>query len=146
MRPIYKTNFDRKNAKAIKAIIEKECFCTLKESPDFSVYDYTMYRGETKTALLEIRRRNIKFGQYPSIIVPLHKYSDGIKLKKQYNIPFIIAVGCDDKIVMHSLRDDVSKYECCKGGRNDRGDPNDIEDCYFVPNRMFTIISHGWRS
>lgn len=91
--------------------------------------------GKT-VALVEIKCRNIHFGQYSNLFVAAAKYRELYRAGEDYGLPAYLCVALVDGIYTHQAKH-PSLFPKFPGGRTDRGNPKDIEMMIGIPWEAF---------
>lgn len=136
MRPTYENRETLQAEAATMSAVCESWGATAKKLPsryqiDWAVMDST---GAMK-AWAECKRRHHKFGQYDTLMLSLGKYREGRQLSLDTGMPFLLIVEWDDGI--RWMRGSSDMPAIGVGGRDDRGDPDDIEPCVFIPIESF---------
>ena len=90
--------------------------------------------------LVEIKRREVPFGEYPSMMLSASKYDSLKQAEKALNLPILMLWAFVDDVYAWfrvPLPDHVLTHST--GGRIDRGDLDDVEDVIMVPLRYLTV-------
>lgn len=66
-----------------------------------------------------------------------NKWRKGLELAKAKKVPFMLVVEFTDGVFAAKLKDD---YPISKGGRRDRNDAMDVEDCIYIPMSEFKKV------
>jgi hypothetical protein len=78
----------------------------------------------------ELKTRKNASTQYPTLMLSLNKWKHGTELAKTVNVPFIVIAKWTDGIFF--LNASKTEVEIGIGGRQDRGDNQDIEPVVFM--------------
>jgi len=137
-RPIYETRQDRDNERDVALALSRAWGCEVRQLPRMYPCDLVAYRGGAAKALIEVKRRNITLGQYPTLHIGLGKIASLTNLQATGLQVFLVA-ALDDAILWHRIR---PPYPVVHGGRTDRGDSADQEPVCEIDFNDFTVISH----
>ena len=114
MRPIYETKQDKRN----EVVVAK----------------YTLLAHGRPRALVEIKVRTNTSSTYATYMISAVKVDAIINTAKEQGlIPFLV-VKFTDGIFITKLVEDFKRG---LGGRYDRGDTRDIEECMYIPMNKF---------
>lgn len=138
MRRRYETDIDRqKEAVVIKHLVTA-WDCDYLEAPELSFVDCKLTNPDgSVAALVEIKTRNNASTKYPTYMLSAHKWRNALHMANEYRVPFMLVVQFTDGIYAAKIRSD---YQIAKGGRTDRNDLMDIEDCVFIPMSDFRKV------
>ena len=140
MRPTYETESD----------VSREWACALKlaeawdkipqKLPKFYPCDIMMVSKKTNSPVgwVEVKCRNINWGQYPTLHISVHKVADLMTLAEASGLPAFIAVQMNDCLVAHKI---AHPYPVVFGGRTDRNDPEDMEPVFDIPFSSFKRVA-----
>ena len=78
---------------------------------------------------LESQLKNAK-NKAPTYMLSAQKWRKGLEIAAESGVPFMLIVEFTDGIYGARLRKD---YPISIGGRFDRGDAKDIEECIYIP-------------
>lgn len=138
MRKIYETEDDRQRQNRIATYIAQKWDCTYIRSPDLHFVDGKILNKLGKiAAFVEIKFRYNASNKYPTYMLSATKWHNGIELAKSKGVPLMLVVEFTDGVFAAKLKDN---YPMAKGGRTDRNDAKDIEDCIFIPMQEFKKI------
>jgi hypothetical protein len=112
------------------------------EMPQYHWYDYeAQYEGVQVN--VEIKCRDIKWGQYPTIILSKTKFMKGYDRLVNHGERFRFVVRYKTGIQVLKMKDDILTHvNFKKGGRRDRNDPRDIEDVADIPLKLFKPFAY----
>lgn len=135
MRPLYETEEDRAKEQSVLEYISETYSCGYQSTPHLSCVDafLTGSDGELLAAIEIKTRKNIK-DKYPTYMLSARKWRSGLELANQYKIPLILAVKFTDGLYYTQLTENVAFGV---GGRYDRNDSMDIEQCVYIPMEKF---------
>lgn len=150
MRPIYETDEDLDiEDRMMSAFVGDKPFYYVKQPYGFRI-DYALFRDhgdDLVYAFVECKRRHNKRMAYPKYMLSYEKWKAGIALAESFNCYFFVLVQWDDGLYFLQATPETA-WDCDvrRGGRIDRGDPQDQEDCIFIPVNKFREVSHGKRN
>jgi len=138
MRKIYETEADRQKEARVRQYLATAWDCDYEESPELSFVDCKLTNSDgVVAALVEIKTRTNASTKYPTYMLSAHKWRNALHMANEYRVPFMLVVQFTDGIYAAKIRND---YEIAKGGRTDRNDLMDIEDCVFIPMSDFRKV------
>ena len=92
---------------------------------------------------VEIKRRTNRYGMTLSPIcgegymIDVRKIEDGLKLAAQRRAKLTLAVDLVDGLWAVSIEVIPAEWRIAPGGRYDRGDPYDLDRCFYIPPSVF---------
>jgi Holliday junction resolvase-like predicted endonuclease len=136
----YETKAHRASEARVRRVLADKWRCEVVASPDAAPYDALFRRGGEVSAMVEIRCRSVSWGHYRDLIISKKKVDQMHRLAhaSQRPVKCLFVVAFTDAIVGLSLEPEA--YAVTKGGRTDRGDPNDVELVYQIPTDWFNLI------
>jgi hypothetical protein len=135
MRPIYESAFDKQREDNVRRYIADNYACIYMKTAELAGVDgYLHYPDMNLAALVEIKCRNNSYNKYPTYMLGANKWRNGLTMAKEKNVPFMLVVSFTDGIYITKMKDN---YEIKQGGRYDRGDSMDVEDCIYIPMSDF---------
>lgn len=135
MRPIYETDEDRSREGEVAAYIEQKYNCKFVRSEKLTVVDgVLLHPNGNAAALVEIKVRNNESARYPTYMLSATKWRNGLAEATNQGVVFLLVVRFTDGVFVTKLK---QKYQVGEGGRRDRNDPKDIEQCIFIPMSDF---------
>lgn len=138
MRKIYETDRDRENQLRVSKYLEKTWDCVFKKAVDLAAVDGAIFTADKKlAALIEIKTRRNPSDRYPTYMLSAHKWRRGLDLANKYQVPLMLVVEFTNGVYATKLKND---YTISKGGRLDRGDSMDIENCIYIPMNEFRKV------
>ena len=138
MRPIYETAQDRAREQEVHTYIMDTLDCDFVQTGSLGNVDgFICYKDGRPAAAVEIKTRKNASDKYPTYMLSANKWRNGLVIAEQYNIPFVLIVRFTDGIFAVSLG---KSYKPTQGGRYDRGDAKDIEECIYIPMEKFHKI------
>lgn len=120
-----------------------------KEWPDITLtdkfchYDLLVRDANRKpVAVVEVKRRAMDWGQYPTVHVSETKVQRCLQEAKSLGASFYFAVLCDTGLFIAELTPAVvAGLQRKVGGRRDRGFQHDIETLVDIPISLFEKIN-----
>lgn len=144
MRPMYETPEDRAAQRATILRVEAAWpgmvaleFGEPEKKP--ARIDYLLTNGARRHSWAEIKTRTTPHDEYPTYMISLAKIQDGLTLSEMQFCPFLLIVRFTDGIYWISITNET-EYTVKLGGRRDRGDAKDEEDCAFIDMKLFTKL------
>lgn len=138
MRKIYETDDDRQRQNRIALHLADKWNCTYIRSPDLHFVDGKILNSLGQiAAFVEIKFRNNASNKYPTYMLSAAKWRKALELAGTKKVPFMLVVEFTDGIYATKVKD---SYPIAKGGRVDRNDPKDIEDCIYIPMAEFKKV------
>jgi hypothetical protein len=95
---------------------------------------YLYYPDMKLAAIVEIKTRRNNYNKYPTYMLSANKWRNGLALSKEKGVPFMLVVSFLDGIYVTKMK---QEYDIRQGGRYDRGDAMDVEDCVYIPMSDF---------
>lgn len=142
MRPLYETWQNLISEQDVATRLESEWTCKMDKLPIRYHLDFVARRGKNVVAFCEIKVRNYSMDKIESMggyMLSLGKWSAAKKLCEASCLPFILVVKTTDGIWFSSTEE--FKPDCViVGGRQDRGDWQDIEPCVLIRKSKFKKI------
>ena len=139
MRPTYETQEDRDKEKAVFSALAKELRCVCITPPKLSRIDRLLCdkKGNLK-AVVELKIRTNAHDKYPTYMLSAAKYKSMLTLAEAMKVPALLLVEYTDKVRVVTLKD---TYEFGIGGRTDRDDALDMEQCIYIPITDFRDLN-----
>ena len=138
MRPVYETPKDRGKEFdvliAAAAAWESEFAGTRSLSP----CDFVMLKDGEVKALVEIKCRSNKMGQYADYMISHDKVGKIQAAAQVMGCKPLLIVQFSDYLGWVDLSKTVGRVSF--GGRKDREDSADMEPCLFIPINQFSLI------
>lgn len=99
-------------------------------------------KNNKQIAWAEYKRRYMYWGQFPSVILSMQKWSKGRALARDSGLPFIFFVGMDDVIAFYLTEGYTQvNHPVEMGGRtNNPRDDGDIEPVIHLPITKFVVV------
>lgn len=138
-RPIYETEADVSEQESIARRLEPFWHVKLKKLPRLHCMDHVGFSERSGNCVMwvEIKRRFIAFGCYPDIILSSRKVAEACKLNAITFLPCFFVVKFDDALAWTNM---IAPWPSSKGGREDRGDEFDVEECARIPIEAFNKL------
>lgn len=131
MRPIYETAQDRQREEEVRRYLVGEYKSQYTKTPDLYAVDGLWYDPDNiLSAVVEIKTRKNTHDKYPTYMLSAQKWQKGLEIAAEYGVPFMLIVQFTDGVYGVRLK---KNYETKVGGRFDRGDAKDIEECIYIP-------------
>jgi len=137
-RPVYETSHDRANEKSVADILSIAWKCRTCQVPRFYPCDLVAYRNGQAKALIEIKRRRIVRGKYPTLHIGLNKVTHLYSLSVVSGLPAFIVAALDDAVLAHKV---TPPYGVVSGGRFDRNDKDDQEPVCEIDFNDFILVA-----
>ena len=141
MRPIYEKDEDRTKEQIIFQMLAKKLNCVCITTPKLSRIDRLICtkKGKLK-ALVELKVRTNKHDTYPTYMLSAAKYRKMLSLADALKVDALLLVRYTDKTRIVKLEEE---YQINIGGRTDRGDAQDMEECIYIPIKNFVDLDIG---
>lgn len=141
MRPIYESTSDQQRERAVFRILEGCWNVQIVKAPRLSPWDAEAHHPDGRFAgYVEVKCRNKK---YPELMISSHKVRDLHRAAGTTKAPGLLVVrwgeAAPQYIDVGGINLDDLKH--APGGRVDRGDHMDTEDCVFIPVGRFVPCS-----
>ena len=134
MRPIYETKQDKYNEVVVAQYITEKRGGTYVPSEGLAPFDGVLLsRGQPK-ALVEIKVRTTASNTYATYMISAVKVDVIIATAKEQKLIPLLVVKFTDGIFITKL---VEDFKRSLGGRYDRGDTRDVEECMYIPMSKF---------
>lgn len=130
MRPVYETPADLLNEQTVVAAINSAWGGRLTKMPVSYRLDYFFESGD-KRAVIEIKVRSHRSIDYPTYMLGLGKWVEGVRYHS-IGIPFVLVVAFTDAMMFYLYHEDT-KTTYKAGGRNVMRDSADREPCAYIP-------------
>lgn len=136
MRPIYETEADKARELGVVEYLQRKGYKFLyTETVPFAPFDGYMTRPDGTTfALVEIKNRRNASDAYPTYMISANKVRAMLETAKEYQLHALLFVRFTDGVFVTRLEDNEQTGE---GGRYDRNDSRDIEECVYIPMERF---------
>ena len=138
MRPVYETEEDRTKEQCVFDAIAKKFSCQCIVTPKLSVADRLFCTRDGKlVAIAELKIRTNPYKKYPTYMLSAGKHAALTSIGKALKVPALLIVKFSDSLQVTTLKDTYLKEV---GGRYDRGDSKDVEQCIYIPIDQFKTI------
>lgn len=135
MRPIYETDQDRGREREVHDYLEQKLNCVFCPADRLANVDgFLCDMDGTVSAVVEIKTRRNPKNKYPTYMLSATKWRNGLEVGKIYKVPFVLVVKFTDGVFAIAPS---SNYKTSVGGRYDRGDARDAEECIYIPINKF---------
>lgn len=137
-RPTYETDADRKRESAVAVVVAEHFNFIPKKCPNSYPIDYVLVHGRDIQVWLEVKCRSHAKGDYDTYMLSAQKYSAGLRLAQATGRQFMLAVKWKDCLgILHLPAECDPRW----GGRNDRGDWQDMEPTVHFRHELFKVIA-----
>ena len=141
MRPIYEKQDDLMKEEEVFKAFETSHNAVCMRLPQLSVVDRLICTKHNMLyAVAELKVRTNTHDKYPTYMLSAAKHQAMLKLASALKVPALLLVQFTD-ILMVAKMEDI--YESSEGGRTDRGDALDIEECVYIPMEKFKQVHRG---
>ena len=130
-RPIYETQQDRDNERAVAEAIGQRYGCDMHKLPMKYILDFAATRDGRVVAFIEVRCRNIASTQYDEFMVSVGKLLAAKSLTSCTGIPCRLAVRWADGVTRITNLP-PENYDVRIGGSTRRNDWQDIEPMAYI--------------
>lgn len=131
-RPQYETPADLSRQERVAVRLEIAWKCELHPLPISYGWDYGMFRGDVMLGVVEIKCRDQK---YDTLFISLAKLMRGRDYQQAGFATFLVVSWPDGVYWVKNPEPDELRTQW--GGRNDRGDPQDMEPVCHIPVDAF---------
>jgi hypothetical protein len=138
-RPYYENKDDLHNERNIVEKLSIRWGCYAIKLPLRYGFDFGLLRNGRMMAAVEIKKRDVTSTTYPDIILSLAKAECGERFRKWGIIPMFV-VEFQDGIYKHRISLN-HQYKIDMGGRQDRGDWQDMEPVIHIPMKLFKRVN-----
>ncbi len=138
--PRYETGADLNNEESVAKLFCLSMNCSYKKIREIDDYcpDVSFWRKGERVAIGEIKCRTCAKDTYPTYMISKAKV-DGIVERWSPTPAFLIVRWRGDGIWWVKL-DSIDNWRVANGGRKDRGNPKDIEQCYHIQIAEFRPV------
>jgi len=132
------TGDDRKREAAVAKVMAEALGARAVAKPEFAIYDYDLIDNDGNlVAIIEVK---VRTEDYPSMMISRSKVANLRTVAEGLGVTAMLvwAVMEGDKAEVRYV--DVANVDMGRhrvGGRTDRGDMHDVEDCVMVAVDMF---------
>lgn len=137
-RPTYESYQDVSEELQIAAIFCEVFGCKYEQFPPLHHLNGKFVLNGRTVAVVEIKQRRNKSIKYPTLMISAAKCANGREWAQKENAPFILLVKFTDGLFMIKV---THNYQESIGGRVDRGDPDDLERCAYIPIEKFYKVA-----
>lgn len=137
-RPLYETQQDRDLEAQVAYTVAAGMGCIAERTPRSYQMDWLLM-NKTLRYFLEIKRRNVKHDEYPTLLLSAHKWDYGRGMAERFGVGFLLAIEYQDGIWIWDTKD--IKPNVKMGGRMDRGDDQDMEPVVHLPIELLSKIN-----
>ena len=138
MRPIYQTERDTVNESIVMDFIQSKYKCNFRLTRPLDPFDAVILDDDdVVVALVEIKSRRNASDKYPTYMLSGAKADTVIRIAESMDAIPLLMVKFTDGIFVTKL---MSGFERKRGGRYDRGDALDMEECIFIPMDRFRTL------
>jgi len=140
-RPRYETAEDRRRERGVFDAIASAYNCQYQLAEDLAPFDGALHDsdGDVK-ALVEIKTRTNAHDKYPTYMLSATKCRNLFGIAQSYGVPALLLVCFTDGVYATKLK---AEYSTGVGGRYDRNDAYDVEQCVYIPIEQFKIVIEG---
>jgi hypothetical protein len=134
-RPVYETEADRQRERAVQEYLLRKIDCLWQEAPPKDNIDgYLFHPNRDLGAVVEIKIRTNRSTAYDTYMLSSYKWRNGLYRAKTLGVPFMLVVKFADGVHYTVVEEE---YQVGSGGRYDRNDRFDAEECVFIPMSKF---------
>lgn len=134
-RPTYERAEDRRRQRDIIEEVAYRWRASWKGRVRYDPVDYDLYRGGALVAKAEVKARPFLHATYPDYMLSAAKWRKACSQAAAAGVPLWLVVGYTDGC--YCTRLDGISPRIAMGGRQDRGDPRDMELCIYVLMKEF---------
>ena len=135
-RPMYETETDRRKEQALADAFAAHGYDFYKLPIQYRL-DFVVFKDNKAKAFIEVKHRNVRLLQYDTAMVSLSKVIQARTLTQHTGLPAYLLNVYKDNIARFDFAGD---YEIGKGGRSDRGDPQDADICAYFPIQAALVV------
>jgi hypothetical protein len=141
MRPIYEKQEDLMKEHEVFKTFETTHKAVCVKLPPLSVVDRLICTANnTLYAVAELKVRTNAHDKYPTYMLSATKHRAMLELSSALKVPALLFVQFTDVLMVAKIED---TYESGEGGRTDRGDALDVEECVYIPMEKFKKLRQG---
>jgi len=141
MRPIYEKQEDLMKEEQVFRAFETSHNAVCVRLPQLSVVDRLICtKNNALYAVAELKIRTNTHDKYPTYMLSAAKHKAMLELASALKVPALLLVQFTDILMIAKMED---TYESSKGGRTDRGDALDVEECVYIPMKKFKQVRLG---
>jgi hypothetical protein len=135
-RPKFQTLDDLDNERSVIEVWDQKMHCTSHKLPDHYYADYCCVRNNQPVAIVEIKRRNLSWGDFPTFVVGAKKRMECLRLAEYFNIPAFMVFQYNDGVYYANFAEKPLRHEWKGRFRNAR-DTQDQEPMVFWSDEVF---------
>jgi Holliday junction resolvase-like predicted endonuclease len=143
MRPIYERTKNRIAQRKVARKIERKWAVDSYELPLLAGIDFVLCHCDEVVALLEVKCRDNPRAQYKSFMIGRAKIDRLVQCAEICRVAPILAVQWTDQLGWINPAE-LQPTHYGPGGRTDRGDDADMEECAFFSPAAFTQWQLRW--
>jgi hypothetical protein len=132
-RPTYQTIADIAAQENALDQVAKAWRCEWVSLPEFYQCDAALMRGRVILGMAEVKCRNVRRAEYPTLILSVHKWMYLISLHERLGVRGLLVVKYVDGVYWIDVGETPTRPAIVLGGRADRSDSQDIEPCVDIP-------------
>lgn len=134
-RPLYETEADRIRERAVQEHLTSKIDCVWEDAPVRDNVDgYLYHPNGDLAAVVEIKIRSNRSTTYDTYMLSAYKWRNGLHRAKTLGVQFMLVVKFADGVYYTIMEED---YPMGLGGRYDRNDRFDEEQCIYIPMEKF---------
>mgnify|MGYP003625443258 CR=1 FL=1 len=141
MRTIYEQEHNRLDETNVVPVLEEHLKGQAIKLPPLYFADFAMVGNDGNIlSFVEFKKRNMKFGQYPTIMLSSSKWLrlKSVELLRQRAL---FVVQCIDGVWAVDLTRPDLKFDLVYGGRTKQTRDNaDVEPCLMIPISQFRLL------
>jgi len=138
----YESREDFKRQQAIELIIEKHWMCEVRRIPYEYVQDNVLIRGGKVLAFSEIKCRNQRWAEWPTVIISLNKVMMAQHLYNCTGLSTYFVVATNDGLVHWTKMNRAFDYVIPGPKKNPRPkDGHEVEPCCTIPCEEFAPLA-----
>jgi len=138
VRKIYETEEDRKNQEEVLKHVQNAWNCQYVKTAHLSSVDGFLCANNQILALVEVKTRKNASDKYPTYMLSANKWRKALELSDQHKVPFMLVVKFTNGVYAAKLK---REYPTHHGGRYDRNDAMDVEECVYIPMKEFRQVT-----
>jgi len=135
-RPMYETEAGRRKEQALADAFAAHGYDFYKLPIQYRL-DFVVFKDNKAKAFIEVKHRNVRLLQYDTAMVSLSKVIQARLLTQHTGLPAYLLNVYKDNIARFDF---AGEYEIGKGGRSDRGDPQDADICAYFPIQAALVV------
>lgn len=137
MRPIYETDENKADERGFMQLMESKGFDIKPAGKQYPI-DFII-KKDGHTAVAEYKRRHHNFGTYPTVIMPLMKFTQGRTFSMFTLAHYLYYCEFNDGVYRADITN-VFPSNLEVTGRKDRGDKMDLYPHVHLPINLFRRI------